>query len=104
MCKTISCVLTVALCLCSCASSTNVSLLCNEEHMDLYVDGQYVGRGLVQVTVPRGKESIKVSCVEEGVEVYSRSFYVKGKDGQLFELTVPKDYRYSSQPTIIRSR
>ena len=39
---------------------------------------------------------IKVSCRENGVEIYNRNYYVKGRKNQLFELNIPKDYRYSS--------
>lgn len=88
----------------SCSSSTTVSPLCDERQVEMYVDDEYVGRGLVQVTVPRDKERIKVSCRENGLEIYSRTYYIKGKDKQLIELSIPKDYRYSSTPNIIKSK
>lgn len=88
----------------SCSSSTTVSLLCDERQVEMYVDDEYAGRGLVQVTVPRNKERIKVSCRENGLEIYSRTYYIKGKDKQLIELSIPKDYRYSSSPNIIKSK
>ena len=54
------------------------------------------GRGLIHYIVPKGDDYINVSCRENGIEIYSRTFYVKGKKNQLFELAIPKDYRYSS--------
>lgn len=80
----------------SCATSIPVSFLCNEQHIEIYVDEEYVGRGLVNYIVPKGTDYIKVSCRENGVEIYERNYYVKGKKNQLFELNIPKDYRYSS--------
>lgn len=80
----------------SCASSIPVSLSCDEQHIEIYVDDQFIGRGLVQYIVPKGTDYIKVSCREGGIEIYSRQFYVRGKKNQLFELIIPKDYRYSS--------
>ena len=80
----------------SCATSIPISLLCNEQHIEIYVDEEYVGRGQVNYIVPKGTDYIKVSCRENGVEIYNRNYYVKGKKNQLFELNIPKDYRYSS--------
>lgn len=88
----------------SCSSSISISLLCDEPSVEIYVNDDYVGRGLVSYTSPKGQDEIRVSCRENGVEVYSRSFYIKGKNNQLFELTIPKDYKYSSSPTTIRSK
>ena len=89
--------LIISISLGSCATSIPVSLLCNEQQIEIYVNDEYVGRGLVNYIVPKGTEYIKVSCKENGMEIYSRSYYVKGKKNQLFELTIPKDYRYSSE-------
>lgn len=91
-------------CFASCRCTASVSLLCDEQHIELYVDDEYVGRGLVSYTVPKGQDNIRVSCRENGVEVYSRSFYVKGMKNQLIELNIPKDYRYSSGQSTIKSK
>lgn len=93
------------LCLCSCASTTPINFLCNEEHIEIYVDDEYVGRGLVHYIVPKNQDYVNVSCRQEGLEVYSRNFYVKGKKNQLLELNIPQDYRYSDDKVIkARSR
>ena len=51
----------------SCATSIPISLLCNEQHIEIYVDEEYVGRGQVNYIVPKGTDYIKVSCRENGV-------------------------------------
>ena len=93
-----------ACCFASCGSTASVSLLCDEQHVELYVDDEYVGRGLVNYTVPKGQDEIRVSCREGGEEVYNRSYYVKGMKNQLIEITIPKDYRYSSGQGTIKSK
>lgn len=94
-----------AISFCSCASSIPINLSCDEQHIKIYVDGEYVGRGLVHYIVPKGNDYINVSCRENGIEIYSRNFYVKGKKNQLYELSIPKDYRYSSgQPIKSKTR
>lgn len=82
----------------SCSSSKVLGFYCEEQQVDIYVNDEYVGRGLVNYQVPKSMESVKVSCWQDGDEIYTRTFYVKGKKGQLFELNIPKDYRYSSKP------
>lgn len=80
----------------SCVTSTPISLLCNEQHIEIYINEEYVGRGLINYVVPKGNNYINVSCRENGIEIYNRNYYVKGKKNQLFELNIPKDYHYSS--------
>ncbi len=80
----------------SCATNTPISLLCDEQHLEIYINEEYVGRGLINYVVPKGSNYINVSCRENGIEIYNRNYYVKGKKNQLFELNIPKDYHYSS--------
>lgn len=80
----------------SCATNIPISILCNEQHVEIYINEEYVGRGLVNYIIPKGTDYINVSCRENGFEIYNRNYYVKGKKHQLFELNIPKDYRYSS--------
>lgn len=84
----------------SCATSIPISLLCNEQQVQIFVDGEYIGNGLVNYIVPKGTDYILVTCKEKGMEIYRRRLYVKDKKNQLLELTIPKDYRYSSEQTI----
>lgn len=80
----------------ACASSTPIILSCNEQHIEIYADGYYLGRGYVNYVVPKGQNSVEISCRENGIEIYSRKFNVKGMKNYLFELNIPKDYKYSS--------
>lgn len=85
-------------CLCilpSCVTSSFVNISCNEQDVELYINDEYVGRGLVNFTAPKGVEEINISCRQNGEEIYSRNLYIKGKKGELIELTIPRDYRYS---------
>lgn len=82
----------------SCSSAKTFALTCQESQIEIYVDDEYLGRDLVYITVPKGREYIEVSCRENGVEVYHRQIYVKDKSGNLIELQIPKNYKYSSKP------
>lgn len=85
--------------LASCGTPTKtIALSCQERQIEIYVDNEYLGRDLVYYTVPKGREYIEVSCRDNGVEVYSRRYYVSGKEGKLIELQIPKNYKYSSKP------
>lgn len=89
----------------SCSTSKEISFLCDDEQIEMYINDEYAGKGLVKVTVSGNTENVKVSCRENGMEIYSRTFYVKNKDKeQLYELSIPKDYRYSSGSVIIKSK
>jgi len=90
-------ILTMA-CVSSCASTKTIGLCCQERQIEIYVDDEYLGRDLVYYTVPKGREYIEVSCREDGVEVYHRRINVKNKNGNLIELQIPKNYKYSSKP------
>ena len=81
-----------------CSSSKTMTLSCQEPHIEIYADGEYLGRNLVQYTVPKGKEYIEVSCRENGQEVYSRRYYVKGKGSYVIEIQIPKNYKFSNNP------
>ncbi len=83
---------------CSCASSKTISLVCQERQIEIYVDDEYLGRDLVYCTIPKNREYIEVSCRENGMEVYHRRINVKNRKGELIELQIPKNYRYSSKP------
>ena len=83
----------------ACSSSAKtMTFMCKERQIEIYVDDEYLGRDLVQYTVPKGRESIEVSCRENGMEVYHRRIGVKEWAGHLIELQIPKNYRYSSKP------
>ena len=82
----------------SCASTKTIGLTCQERQIEIYVDEEYLGRDLVYYTVPKGREYIEVSCRDNGMEVYHRRINVKGRNGKLIELQIPKNYKYSNKP------
>lgn len=84
----------------SCITSSYVSISCNEQDVEIYINNEYIGRGLVNYSAPKGIEEINISCKENGNEIYNRNFYIKGKKGELIELTIPKDYKYSNNKHI----
>lgn len=75
-----------------------ISLYCKERQIEIYVDGEYLGRDLVKYTVPKGRKSIEVSCRDNGIEVYHRNISVENKNGKLIDLQIPKNYKYSNKP------
>lgn len=82
----------------SCSAAKTIALSCLERQIEIYVDDEYLGRDLVYYTVPKGREYIEVSCRENGMEVYHRRINVKDRNGNLIELQIPKNYKYSSKP------
>lgn len=93
-------ILGTLLLLTSCAGSIPISFLCDEDQMEIYVGSQHLGRGLVHYVAPKGTQEVTVSCRNNGEEVYTRTFRIAGMKNHLFELNIPKDYRYSGGQTI----
>lgn len=90
------CIIALAILSISCSTSKTIGFNCEEQQVEIYINDEYVGRGLVYYKLPKSTETVKVSCMQDGKEVYTRTFYVKGKKGQLFDLQIPQDYRYST--------
>lgn len=82
----------------SCSSTKTIALSCQERQIEIYVDDEYLGRDLVYYTVPKGHEYIEISCRDNGIEIYHRRIYVKSRNGNLIELQIPKNYKYSNKP------
>lgn len=82
----------------SCSSPKTYALSCQERQIEIYVDNQYLGRDLVYYTPAKGQKYIEVSCRDNGIEVYHKRVNVEGKKGNLIELQIPKNYRYSTKP------
>lgn len=77
-----------------CSSAKTFAFSCSERQIEIYVNDEYLGRDLVYYTVPKGVKDIKVSCREDGVEVYNRNINVEHRSGNLIELQIPKHYKY----------
>lgn len=82
----------------SCSTPKTFALICQERQIEIYVDDQYLGRDLVYYTPTKGQEYIEISCRDNGIEVYHRRINVKNRNGNLIELQIPKNYKYSSKP------
>lgn len=82
----------------SCSSPKTFAFTCQEKQIEIYINGEYLGREYVNYTVPKGCNTIEVSCRDAGIEVYHRELNIAGRNGNLIELQIPKNYRYSSKP------
>ena len=82
----------------SCSSPKTLTFTCQERHIEIYVNDQYLGRDMVSYTVPKGRNYIEVSGRDKGMEVYHRRIDVKNLNATLVELQIPKNYKYSSKP------
>ena len=91
------CICTPLLASCSTPAKT-IAVTCQERQVEIYIDGEYLGRDLVYYTVPKGQAYIEVSGRDNGMEVYNRRINVKDSRRNLIEIQVPKDYGYSSKP------
>ena len=87
---------TILLAFSSCASTTSVSFLCDQEDLQIYVNDDYVGTGLVNYTAPRGVTTAEVECKKDGITVFSRNYYIKGHNRELFDIHIPQNNSYSS--------
>lgn len=82
-----------------CASPAKTfAFSCQERQVEIYVDDQYLGRDLVYYTVPKGQRYVEVSGRTGGIEVYHRRIDTQNRNGNLIEIQIPKDYKYSSKP------
>lgn len=81
----------------SCASTKRIAFTCQERHIEIFVNDEYLGRDFVYYIVPKDLEYITVSCRDEGIQVYQRRINVKDNDGALIELQIPRNYKYSDK-------
>lgn len=84
----------------SCATTTSVSFLCNQEDLQIYINDEYVGNGLVNYIAPKGVTTAEVECKKDGLTVFSRNYYIKGHNRELFDIVVPNYNSYSSDKII----
>ena len=86
----------------SCGSVKQMSVLCNLSEIEIYIDGNYIGKGLVNYTVPQGANVIEVSCRQNGKEITKR--IVPVKNNTLYEIYLSDEYQYSTSPIIYKSK
>lgn len=91
--------------MCQCQSTMCISLLCNDPNVDIYVEDEYVGKNLVQYTLPTQLRSIQVECKKNGESILKRNIYIERKSkNRLYDLNVLENMKYSSSPIIHKSQ
>ena len=60
----------------SCAAP-QVTVYCEPQYAEIYIDGQYQGNGIINYSFPREQKYITISCGEDGVLFYERRFYTR---------------------------
>ena len=80
-----------------CASPTRINFSCDDPTVDIYIDGEYAGKAVVNYVFPRSKQEIVVTCYDEGKEVYRRTFNKEGRmNNELIDLQIQQNLQYSS--------
>lgn len=87
----------------SCASTISVGFLCKNEELHIYVNNEYVGTGLVKYVAPKGVSIAEVECKKDGLTVFTKNYYIKGHNNDLFDIIIPNYNSYSSD-RLIRSK
>lgn len=81
----------------ACASPTRLNFSCDDPTIDIYIDGEYAGKSLVNYVFPNSKHDVVVSCFEDGKEVYHRTFSKEGHiNNELIDLQIERNLQYSS--------
>lgn len=95
--KRIICALAILATIISCTSVNRLSFSCSDPSVDIYLNGEYAGRDLVTHVFPQGSKDVEVTCIDNGVEVYHRTFYADGhRNNELIDITVQRDFQYSN--------
>lgn len=94
------CYIAVAMFLTACASAISVSFLCDDEDLQIYVNNQYVGKGLVRYTAPKDVTTAVVECKRDGITIYTKDYYIKGNNNALFDIKIPNNNSYSSDKQV----
>lgn len=81
----------------SCGTVQYISLQCDRDDIEFYIDDNYVGKGFVTVSVPKGNQNVDVSCRKEGIEVSRREFYVPRRSNYVHNIAIGDEMRYSTE-------
>ena len=80
-----------------CVSPARVNFSCDDSTVDIYIDGEYAGKSLVNYVFPSSKQDVVVTCYDEGKEVYRHIFSKEGRvSNELIELQIQRNLQYSS--------
>lgn len=72
-----------------CVSPTRVNFSCDDPTVDIYIDGEYAGKALVNYVFPNSKQDVVVTCYDEGREVYRRTISKEGRiNNELIDLQI----------------
>ena len=81
----------------ACVSPTRLNFSCDDPTIDIYIDGEYAGKALVNYVFPNSKQDIVVSCYDGSKEVYRRTFSKEGHiNNELIDLQIEQNLQYSS--------
>lgn len=80
----------------SCKSFYAVTFYCEDPTVDMYANDEYIGTNMASYRVPKGMEYVTIRCVENGKDVFTRKYYVKGAKNAVITVSIPQDYRYSN--------
>ena len=81
----------------ACVSPTRLNFSCDDPTIDIYIDGEYAGKALVNYVVPNSKQDVVVTCYDGTKEVYRRTFSKEGRlNNELIELQIEQNLQYSS--------
>lgn len=83
---------------CSSSAPRTYAIYCQERQIEICVDGNHLGRDQVYYTLPKGQRYMEVTGIENGVDVYKRTIDTENYSGNLIEIQIPKNYKYSSKP------
>ena len=88
----------------SCKSYYAVTFFCEDATVEMYANDEYIGTNIATYYVPNGMRYVTIRCVENGKDVFTRKYYVKGIKNALITVSIPEYYRYSNgqvyKPTI----
>lgn len=81
----------------ACVSPTRLNFSCDDPTLDIFIDGEYAGKALVNYVFPNSKQDVVVSCYDGTKEVYRRTFSKEGRvNNELIELQIEQNLQYSS--------
>ena len=81
----------------ACVSPTRLNFSCDDPTLDIFIDGEYAGKALVNYVFSNSKQDVVVSCYDGTKEVYRRTFSKEGRvNNELIELQIEQNLQYSS--------
>ncbi len=81
----------------ACVSPARLNFSCDDPTLDIFIDGEYAGKALVNYVFPNSKQDVVVSCYDGTKEVYRRTFSKEGRvNNELIELQIEQNLQYSS--------